>query len=241
MILHTALQWLKPNISQISNPQKTPDILSSPGSYYTCRLEIFCWKLDVIPWHYTVFHDDVIKGKHFPRYWPFVRGIHRSPVNSPHKCRWRGALMFSLICAWIDDWVNSREAGDLRRHRVHYEVTVMCYGYIHYQRMVWFGTYWLFLSLRLTSRTLRQSVTVTDMVRQRLWFPSGKRCITKEKAAGHICVFWLMVMRTRNRAGLHMSSKVATLRVQKVLPSPSQYWPDVSVKFKNQSVLAFDT
>ena len=30
-------------------------------------------------------HDDVIKWKHFPRYWPFVRGIHRSPVNSPHK------------------------------------------------------------------------------------------------------------------------------------------------------------
>ena len=43
-------------------------------------------------------HDDVIKWKHFPRYWPFVRGIHRSPVNSPHKGQWRGALMFSLIC-----------------------------------------------------------------------------------------------------------------------------------------------
>ena len=46
------------------------------------------------------FHDDVIKWKHFPRCWPFVRGIHRSsPVNSPHKGQWRGALMFSLICA----------------------------------------------------------------------------------------------------------------------------------------------
>ena len=45
------------------------------------------------------FHDDVIKWKHFPRYWPFVRGIHRSPVNSPHKGHWRGTLMFSLICA----------------------------------------------------------------------------------------------------------------------------------------------
>ena len=46
-------------------------------------------------------HDDVIKWKHFPRYWPFVRGIHRSPVNSPHKAQWRGALMLSLICARI--------------------------------------------------------------------------------------------------------------------------------------------
>ena len=58
-------------------------------------------------------HDDVIKWKHFPRHWPFVRGIHRSPVNSSHKGQWRGALMFSLICVWINDWVNSRGAGDL--------------------------------------------------------------------------------------------------------------------------------
>ena len=35
----------------------------------------------------------------FPRYWPFVRRIHRSPVNSPHKGQWRGTLLFSLICA----------------------------------------------------------------------------------------------------------------------------------------------
>ena len=44
-------------------------------------------------------HDFVIKWKNFPRYWPFVRGIHRSPVNSPHKGQWRWALVFSLICA----------------------------------------------------------------------------------------------------------------------------------------------
>ena len=71
------------------------------------------------------FHDDVIKWKHFPCYWPFVRGIHRSPVNSPHKGRWRGAFMFSLMCAWINGWVNNCEAGDLRCHRAHYDVTVM--------------------------------------------------------------------------------------------------------------------
>ena len=70
-------------------------------------------------------HDDVIKWKHFPRYWPFVRGIHGSPVNSPHKGQWHGALMFSLICARINAWVNNREAGDLRRHHAHYDVIVM--------------------------------------------------------------------------------------------------------------------
>ena len=73
-------------------------------------------------------HDDVIKWKHFLRYWPFMRGIHRSPVNSPHKVKWRGALVSSLICVWINGWVNNREAGDLRRHCGHYDVIVMMKG-----------------------------------------------------------------------------------------------------------------
>ena len=42
-----------------------------------------------------------------------------------HKGQWRGALMFSLICAWINGWVNNREAGDLKHHRTHYDVIVM--------------------------------------------------------------------------------------------------------------------
>ena len=41
-----------------------------------------------------IWHDDVIKWKHFPRRWPFVWEIHRSSVNSPHKGQWRGALIF---------------------------------------------------------------------------------------------------------------------------------------------------
>ena len=66
-----------------------------------------------------------MKWKYVPRYWPFVRGIHRSPGNSTHKGHWRGALMFSLICAWPSGWVNNQDAGDLRRHGAHYDVTVM--------------------------------------------------------------------------------------------------------------------
>ena len=72
-----------------------------------------------------IYHDDVIKWKKFPCYWPFVRGIHRSPVNSLHKGHWRGALMFSLICAWINGWLDNLDAGDLRRHRAHYDVIAM--------------------------------------------------------------------------------------------------------------------
>ena len=83
------------------------------------------------------WHDDVIKWKHFPRYWPFVRRIHRSPVNSPHKGQWRGALMFSLICARINGWVNNREAGDLRRHQAHCDVIVMVGGIpVHMQYII---------------------------------------------------------------------------------------------------------
>ena len=64
--------------------------------------------------------------KHFPRYWPLVRWIHRSPVNSQHKGQWRVALMFSLICSWINGWVNNHEAGDLWRHfDVRFDVTVV--------------------------------------------------------------------------------------------------------------------
>ena len=68
---------------------------------------------------------DVIKRKHFPRYWLFVRGIHRSPVYSPLQAQWRGALKFSLNCAWINGWVNNRAAGNSKRHRAHYDVIAM--------------------------------------------------------------------------------------------------------------------
>ena len=94
---------------------------ASPMSNITC----------IYPYHKVenirerITYDDVIKWKHFTRYWPFVRGIHRWPVNSPHKAQWRGALMFSLIYTWLNGWVNNREDGDLRCHRAHYDIIVM--------------------------------------------------------------------------------------------------------------------
>ena len=56
---------------------------------------------------------------------PLWGAIHRSPLNSPHKGQWRGALMLSLSCAWIHGWANNGEAGDLRRYRVLDNVTVV--------------------------------------------------------------------------------------------------------------------
>ena len=82
------------------------------------RLDIMRFSLVEHPWWRHQMET-------FSRYWPFMRGIHRFPVNSPHKGQWRGPLMLSLICGRINDWVNNHKAGDLRRNRAHYDISVM--------------------------------------------------------------------------------------------------------------------
>ena len=67
----------------------------------------------------------MIEWKQFLWYWPFVQGSHQSLVNSPHKGPWHRALMFSLICAWTNAWGNNLISSDLRRHHIHYDVTVI--------------------------------------------------------------------------------------------------------------------
>ena len=109
------------DISVTTNQRIITETVTCPSSVF--RLEHLAHDMGTLPHHWP--HDDVIKWEQFPRNWPFVRGIHRSPVNSPHKGQWRGPLMFSLICLWINAWVNTREAGDLRRHRAHYDVILM--------------------------------------------------------------------------------------------------------------------
>ena len=120
------VEWFSVNSLQ-GNPWKFQFYLLSSNNVDKCNISL-CIGDMVLKTESShvlgVFHDDVIRWKHFPRYWAFVREIYRSPVNSPHKGQWRGALMFSLICVWINYWVNNREAGDLRRYRAHYDVTV---------------------------------------------------------------------------------------------------------------------
>ena len=97
-------------------------------------------------------HDDVIKWKHFPRYWPFMRGIHWSPVNSPHKERPETrSYDISLICTWRNGWVSNRDAGDLRRHRAHCDVTVM-------------NGFWETLMFHLYDYTLKIRYTVLTLL-----------------------------------------------------------------------------
>ena len=73
----------------------------------------------------------------FPALLTICAGNSPVPVNSPHKGQWRGALMFTLICARINGWVNNREAGDLRRYRAHYDVIVMSMSAYGVTRLLW--------------------------------------------------------------------------------------------------------
>ena len=85
---------------------------------FHCRSLIGSWCSSLVAWdviaHHEsiVIHYDVTKWKHFLRYWFFMRGIHRPPVDSLRKGQWRRALMFSLICAWTNAWAKSRDDSD---------------------------------------------------------------------------------------------------------------------------------
>ena len=82
----------------------------------------------------------------------FVQGIRRSPVNCPHKGQWRGALVFSAICAWTNGAVNNRDAGDLRRHRAQYDVTVMIFTSYFYSRHWDYADWWnIYFYIRRTA------------------------------------------------------------------------------------------
>ena len=81
----------------------------SPGMEQQRRCILIWWKqkrikelwmsaVEPLWWHVNISSGNCLvppgnkPWKHFPRYWPFVRGIHRSPLNSPHKGQWGGAF-----------------------------------------------------------------------------------------------------------------------------------------------------
>ena len=93
------------------------------GGYVGASRPLPIWNED------RIHHDDVIKWKYFPRYWPFVRGIHRQSLDSPHKGQWRGALVFSLMCAWKNGSAKTRDDDYFSCHRAHYDVTVLTFDW----------------------------------------------------------------------------------------------------------------
>ena len=86
---------------------------------------LVCRKFALMTYHQ---HDDVIKWKHF-RVIGHLCGEFAGYRWIPRtQGQWRGALMFSFMCASINGWEKNREVGDLRHHRAHYDVTVMSYS-----------------------------------------------------------------------------------------------------------------
>ena len=113
----------------------------------------------------------------FSRYWPFLRGIHRSSVNSSHKSHWRGALIFCFICAWINAWVSNREAGDLRRRGAQHDVITMD----NCKTRGWTYTFWdlVHLILRVCRATMTTKSTKpnshTHTHTTRIWNPPNTK------------------------------------------------------------------
>ena len=164
------------------------------------------------------WHDDVIKWKHFPRYWSFVRGIHRYPVNSQHKGQWRGALMFSLICAWINGWVNNREADDLRRYRAHYDVSVMW----HWR---WSTYYWF-----LTTNHWLSNLQYVRAIYVKYIVENGATCLNIVTGSVFPCIqtqsrcIALFMMQNRTQAQVMSLS----LRFNQIYPSQFMRCPSTS-------------
>ena len=108
-------------------------------------------------------------GNNFRVTGSFVRRIRRPPVNSPHKGQWRGALMFSFICVWINGRVNNHEAGHLRRYRTHYDVTVMWINVSFivflqcFKQVIWFWWY-PFLHVKTNELSMFCSICMSECV-----------------------------------------------------------------------------
>ena len=118
---HSELRWLNTPFLVRFHYTRSVSVMDDnrlPAWYRYCCSENSGAQMETVK---NLQHDDVIKWNHFLRYWPFVRGIHRSPVNSPYKGQWRGALIY----AWTNGWVNNRDAGHLRGHDAHCDGTVM--------------------------------------------------------------------------------------------------------------------
>ena len=88
-------------------------LLNTTSGGNSCRLDPSDGAAGLFPENYVntityaliqCVHDDVINWKRFPRYWPFVWEIHRSPVNSPHK----GPVTHTLMLVRITCYTNSR-------------------------------------------------------------------------------------------------------------------------------------
>ena len=115
----------------IYSRRSSKDVMVKKNNYYPTMPSYVIKKMRLYIWSRTK-HDynfcclyQIAPWWHHLRHWSFVRGIHRSPVNSTNKGQWCGFVIFSLICAWTNGGANHWDAGDFRRHGAHYDITVM--------------------------------------------------------------------------------------------------------------------
>ena len=132
--------------------------------------------------YFLCAHDDFIKWKHSLRYWPFAREF---PTQRPVT---RSFDVFFDLC--INGWVNHRKAGDLRRHRGHYDVTQMIcwyrlqYNFItHFSDIMW-GPWHLKAATVVCSTTYRHYCPLARWIDQWLVVP-----LTKMHKP-FLCHFW---------------------------------------------------
>ena len=82
-------------------------------------------------WWRDTIHDDIIKWKHFCFTFPlwgestWYRWIPLTKASDAE-------FLYSFTCVWTNGWENNRNDGYLRRHRAHYDVTVMCISILYY-------------------------------------------------------------------------------------------------------------
>ena len=115
--IFTFVVWHRAN--KYTNPKAVHDIeYEIQNMRYLLRAALFCCGSGCITrWRHQM--------ETFSALLAIYTGIHRSPVNSLHKGQWRGSLMLSLVCARINGRINNLDAGDLIRHRAHYDAIVM--------------------------------------------------------------------------------------------------------------------
>ena len=164
---------------------------------------------------------------------PLWWGIHRSPVNSPHKGQWRGALMFSMICAWTNGWANHRDVGDLRRHHAHYDVIV--------RQMLYFLFTPLYIRLNAIPTCHRESrrrwanFDVSNGLSIASSAPSHHLNQCSPGSLNHKYVLWPLLLTWINFNPVNSPHKWPITR--KMLPLMTSSWKDAPGIARNQNIL----
>ena len=127
-----------------------------------------------------------------------------SPVPSPHKGQWRGAFIFSLICAWINRWENSRDAGDLRRYRPHYDVIVMSLANLLLKLGHGWSVTWSEIITRYNSLT-------------HFHCPNKKHSAAKTRWWNRTCLSWLIPKLSHRVILEHDYANVIMYRIEQTL------------------------